>query len=70
MCDPMDFLDGMARAAQVIKGRLNVGVIDRFLENLAIRLEAGDPDWFGLSHHSTNRPLKGFAVYAAVNFYE
>jgi hypothetical protein len=28
------------------------------LENLAIRLEKGSSQWFGLTHHMTDRPLK------------
>jgi hypothetical protein len=66
----MDFLDGMARAAQVIEGQLNIRVIDCSLENLAIRLKAGDPDWFGLSHNSADRPLEGITVYRALYSYE
>ena len=60
----------MARAAQVIKGQLNIRVIDRSLENLPIRLKAGDPDRLGLSHHAADRPLEGIAVYRAIDSYE
>ena len=66
----MGFLHGMARAAQVIKGQLDIRVIDRPLENLAIHLEEGDPDWFGLLHHSADRPLKGITFYRALDSHE
>ena len=57
----------MVRAAQVIEGKLNIRVIDRPLENLAIHLEEGGPDWFGLSQHSADRPLKGITFYRALD---
>jgi hypothetical protein len=66
----VDFLGGIARAAQVIKGQLNIWVVDRALKNLAFCLKAGDPDWFGLSHHSADSPLKGIAVDRALDSYE
>ena len=47
----------MARVAQVVEGRLDVRVIDRPLENLAIDLEDGGPGRFGLAHHVTDRPI-------------
>jgi hypothetical protein len=40
------------------------------LVQLAIHLEEGVPDWFGFSHHSTDRPFEGTALYGAVNLYE
>jgi hypothetical protein len=40
------------------------------LENLAIHLEAGGPDWFGLSYHSADRPLKGITFYRALDSHE
>jgi hypothetical protein len=49
----------MARVAQVVEGELHIWVIDRPLDNLAIRLEDGGPDWFGLSHNVADRPLQG-----------
>jgi hypothetical protein len=60
----------MGQAAQVIKGQLEIGVIDRPLVNVAIRLEEGGPDWFGLSDHSADRPLKGITFYRALDFHE
>ncbi len=66
----MGFLHGMARGAQVIKGQLDIRIIDRPLENLAIHPEAGGPGWFGLSHHSADRPLKSITVYRALDFHE
>jgi hypothetical protein len=58
----------MARRAHVIKGQLDIGVIDRALENLAVHLKAGGPDWLSLSHHSADRPLKGITIYRALDF--
>jgi hypothetical protein len=40
------------------------------LENLAIHPKNGGPDWFGLSHHSADRPLKGIAFYRALDSHE
>src|SRR5271163_3994172 len=56
----------MLRVAQVMEGQLDIRVIDRPLEDLAIRLEDGDPGWFGLPHHMTDRPLKHITLYRAV----
>ena len=66
----MGFPHGMARAAQVIAGQLDIRVIDRPLENLAIHLEEGGPEWFGLAHHSADRPLKAITFYLALDFHE
>ena len=53
----------MMRAAQVIEGQLDIRVIDRpFAKDLAIHPEEGGPAWFGLLHHSADRPLKGITV--------
>ena len=60
----------MVRAAQVIEGKLNIRVIDRPLENLAIHLEESGPDWFGLSQRSADRPLKGITFYRALDSHE
>ena len=57
----------MVRAAQVIEGKFNIRVVNRPLENLAILLKESGPGWFGLSHHSTDRPLKGITLYRAVD---
>ncbi len=56
----------MARAAEVIEGHLDIRVIDRPLENLAIHLEDGSPGWFGLPHHLTDRLLQQITLYRAV----
>ncbi len=53
-----------------MEGQPDIRVIDRFLENLAINLEAGGSDRFGLSHYSADRPLKGYAVYRALDSHE
>jgi hypothetical protein len=66
-CYPTGFLRGMAGAAQVIEGQLDIRVIDRPLENLAIHLKEGGPGWFGLSHHSADRPLNGITLDRALD---
>src|ERR1700757_447457 len=57
-CQPMGFLDRIRRAYEVIASKLNIRVINRLLENLAIHLEKGGSEWFGLAHHLTDRALK------------
>jgi hypothetical protein len=42
----------------VSPSKLNIRVINRLLENLAIHLEKGGSKWFGLAHHLTDRRLK------------
>jgi hypothetical protein len=61
----MGFLHGIMRAAQVMKVQLDIRVIDRPLENLAIHPEDGCPDRFGLSHNAADRPLEGIAFHRA-----
>ena len=56
--------------AQFIEFQLSVWVIDRFLENPAIRREDGGSSWFGLSRHSADRPLQGVAFYRALDLDE
>jgi hypothetical protein len=60
----------MARAAHVIEGQLDIRVIDRPLENLAIHPEEGGSKWFGLSHRLADRPLKGITFYRAFDSHE
>jgi hypothetical protein len=60
----------MPRVAQIVEGQLDVLVIECPLENLAIHLEEGGPDWFGLLHDSTNRPLEGIAFYRTLDSHE
>jgi hypothetical protein len=60
----------MARAAQVVKGQLDIRIINRPLANLAIHLEEGGPSWFGLSHRLVDRPLKGITFYRAFDSHE
>ena len=66
----MGFLHRIMRAAQVIEGQLDIRVIDRPLAHLAIHPEEGGPAWFGLSHHSPDRPLKGITFYRALDSHE
>ena len=54
----MRFLDRILRAHEVIASKLNIQVINRLLENLAIHLVKGSSEWFRLVHHLTDRPLK------------
>ncbi|CAM4252122.1 hypothetical protein MYSE111917_19135 [Mycobacterium senriense] len=50
----MGVLCGIRRAGQVITSKLNVRVINRFLENLAIQLEKPGSKRFGLAHRLDN----------------
>ena len=61
---------GLSRAAQIIKCQLDIRVIDRSLENLAIHLEESGPDWFGLLQRLTDRPLKEITLYRALDSHE
>jgi hypothetical protein len=56
----------MARVTQVVEGHLDVRVIDRPLQDLAIQLEDGGLRGFGLTHHVTDRPLEHVSLYRAV----
>ena len=56
----------MARVTQVVEGHLDVRVIDRPLEDLAIHLDDGGLGWFGLLHHVADRPLEQVTLYRAV----
>jgi len=47
--------------------KLNVRVINRLLENLAIHLEKGGSKWLGLAHHLNDRPLKQTRLYRALD---
>ena len=60
----------MARTAEVMKSQLDIRIIDRPLENLAIHLEDRGPDWFGLLNRLANRPLEGIAFYHALDSHE
>jgi hypothetical protein len=60
-CYRAGFLHGMTRGAQVMEGQLDIRVVDRRLEDLAIHLEDGGPGRFGLSHHSAHRLRQGIA---------
>ncbi len=57
----------MARALQIVEGELDIRVISRPLEDLAIHLKEGRPAWFGLSDRLADCPLKGITVYRAVD---
>gem|GEM_PF-4087127 len=54
----MGFLNRILRTYEVIASNLNIRVINRVLENLAVHLEKGGSKWFGLAHHLTDRALK------------
>ena len=57
----------MRRAAQVMESQIGVRVVDRPLENLAVRLKDGGPGRFGLSHHVADGPLKRIALDRALD---
>ena len=69
-CYLTGFLHRMARVAQVVEGDVDVRVVDRPLEDLAIHLEDGGPGRFGLPHHVTDRLLDQIALYGAVESHQ
>ncbi|CAM3394296.1 hypothetical protein MYCO108962_18340 [Mycobacterium colombiense] len=69
-CQPIGFLDGILGAQALIASELDIRVINRLLENLAIDLEKGGPEWFGLAHHLTDRLLKQPRVDGALDSQE
>ncbi len=50
-----------------MEGQLDIRVIDRPLENLAIRLKESGPAWFGLLQRNADRLLKQIALDGALN---
>ncbi len=67
---PARFPHGIGHVGQVVKGQLDVGVIDRPLEDLAVHLEEGRPGRLGLPHRLPDRPLQGIALDHAVDPHE
>jgi hypothetical protein len=63
----MGFLYRILGAHEVIASEVNVRVINRLLEKLAIHLEDGSSKWFSFAHDVTDRPLKQTRVYRALN---
>ncbi|CAM3413292.1 hypothetical protein MYCO108962_19260 [Mycobacterium colombiense] len=64
------FLLGIGRIAQVEERQLDVWVLDRPLDDLAVDLEEGDPGRFRLVHGLPDRPLQGVALDHAVDPHE
>lgn len=64
------FLHGIGHAGQVVKGELDVRVIDRPLEDLAVDLDEGHPGRLGFPHRLADRPLQGVALDHAVDPHE
>ncbi len=54
----MGFLDRVLRSYEVMASKLDIRVINRLLENLAVHLEKGGSKWLGLAHYLTDRALK------------
>ena len=50
--------------------QLDIAIVVYLLEHLAIHLNKGGADWFGLLHHAADRPLEGVAIYRALDFDE
>ncbi|OBH48980.1 hypothetical protein A5687_19965 [Mycobacterium mantenii] len=66
----MCFLDRVFRASEIVVGKLNVRVINRLLENLAVQLEKGGSERFGLAHRLTNHVLKQIRLYRALDSHQ
>ena len=56
----------MARVAQVVEGHLDIRVVDRPLDDVAIFLGDGGPGRLGLLHHVTDRPHEHSGLHRAV----
>ena len=54
----MHLLNRILRANEVIASKINIQVINRLLENVAIHLVKGSSQRFGLAHHLTDRRLQ------------
>jgi hypothetical protein len=65
-CQPMSFLARILRTHEVIARELNIRVINRLLEDLAVHLEEDGSQWVGLVHHLTDRALKQARVDPAL----
>ena len=63
----MGFPYRILRAHEIVTNELNVRVVNHLLENLAIHLEKGGSQRFGLTHHLTDSPLKQTRLYRALN---
>ncbi len=66
-CQPADVLHGIGRAGQVMKLELDMRVIDRPLNHLAVNLEERSPERFGLRHCLADRPLEDITVYRTLD---
>ncbi len=61
---------GIGRAGQVVECQFNLRVVDRPLEYLPVYLEERRPYRFRLTDHTTDRPLKGIAIYRTRDLHE
>src|SRR5579875_532700 len=58
---------GVVRALEVVASELDVRIINGLLENVAINLEKGSSEWFGLGHDLTNGLGKQLGVEDALD---
>lgn len=63
----MGFPNGIARIGQVMTDQLDVRILDHPLKDLAVRLEEGDPAWFGVQQPQADRPLEDVTFDRAVD---
>ncbi len=66
----MGFLYGIARAGQVVERQLDIRVIDRLLEHLAIASKKAALPGSASAHHPPDRPFEGITFYGAVDSHE
>ena len=57
-CQPIGVLYRIRRSDEIVAGELDVRVVKRCLENLAINFEKRGSEWLGLTHRLNDRLLK------------
>ncbi|GBE68187.1 hypothetical protein MFM001_46490 [Mycobacterium sp. MFM001] len=55
---------------EIVERQLDVRVVDRPLENLAINFEKRGSDWLGLRHHVPDRLFKHIRFYGPADYSE
>ena len=55
---------------EIVEGKLDLWVVNRLLENLAIDLKKRGPGWLGLRQHVPDRLLKHIRFDRALNYVE
>src|ERR1700722_12286524 len=64
---PIGFPCRILRAREGVASKINVGGINRGLQNQAVLFEEGGPEWLGIAHRLNDRPLNQTRVYRALD---